>query len=478
VTGGTTAANADGTCGRCRRACDEHLLVALTDQLTGLPVRRLFLDRLEAGLRRSGNAGLPVSVFFVDLDGFKAVNDVLGHTAGDAMLRATTRRLLQVVPGTDRWGRIGGDEFVLFVEACDPELALDIATKLASALRQRLVIGGRAIHTSASIGFTTLDDRRTDAESAVRQADIAMFEGKRTRRDSVTMFVPEMQRRVVVRAELERQLRETLTGAGPNVVYQPIVDMTSGRTVAVEALARWSSRTHGPISPERFIGMAESMGVIDVLDQHVLRTACRAIAGMTDPSSGLPIDLTVNSSTLNLSNLDVADRVLGVLDDEGFPCHRMILEVTESIAVEDDAILRDQLRALRRHGVRIALDDFGTGNSSLAQLETLPVDFVKVDRSFLDGVPESPRRLRYLQTIVEMANALDLRVIFEGIERHPQLGALTGLGVTLGQGYLLAEPGSATSLARRMCGATGLVRAVASEGLHFQPVLQWAASGC
>jgi EAL domain-containing protein (putative c-di-GMP-specific phosphodiesterase class I) len=304
-----------------------------------------------------------------------------------------------------------------------------------------------------------------------------MYEGKRTRRDSVTMFVPEMQQRKIVRAELERELRETLMGDGPGVVFQPIVDMATGRTIAVEALARWTSRSQGPVGPDRFVAMAEAMGMVDLLDRHVLRTACREIRDVVDPSSGVPLDLTVNNSTIGLSAHGVADRILQVLADESFPPHRLIVEVTESVAVDNDAILLAELRRLRRNGVRVALDDFGTGTSSLAQLETLPVDFVKVDRSFLDRVPESARRLRYVKTIVEMANALELEVIFEGIERQAQLDALTDLGVVLGQGYLMAKPSSVKQLASRMRRATGLWLSMATPRPPFQPTLEWAATG-
>ena len=451
----------------------QHLLSALTDELTGLPSRRLFLERLGDRLR----GRLPqhqVSVFMIDLDGFKDINDALGHTAGDAMLRSTAERLLAIVPDTEQWGRIAGDEFVLFVERCGRERAESIAESIASALRQAIVLGGRTLHTSASIGLLIVDEV-LDAQTALRRADIAMHEGKRNGPDRTTVFTAEMESHVIIRAELEGQLRSTLTGSGPDVVFQPIVDLHSGRTIAVEALARWHSPTQGPIGPDRFVSMAETMGLIGQLDRHVLRKACRAIADRCEPTSGWPLDLSVNSSAMSLSRPDDADRILKVLDDEGFAPHRLILEITESLAIENDDVVRSQLHKLRARGVRIAIDDFGTGHSSLAQLETLPVDFVKMDRSFLDDVPASKRRLRYLETIVAMATALRLEVIFEGIESPAQAEALAALGVELGQGYLLAEPLGIAALDARMAAARAIVRGAIGNDDHWQPVLEWTS---
>ncbi len=457
------------------RQLDHHIRVALTDQLTGLPTRRLLLDRLETAMSAARTSGEAMSVFFIDLDGFKAINDALGHSAGDAMLRSTTNRLLATLDRPKQWGRIGGDEFVVFEPACGRDRAIEIANELSVALRQSIVLGGRSFYTSASIGIAVIEDDNdgVDAEGALRRADIAMFEGKRQGRSGITVFRPEMEHRVVVRAELEHQLRATLTSAGPDVVFQPIVHLGTGLTTAVEALARWHSPTRGPIGPDRFVAMAEGMGVVDQLDHHVLRKATRAMRDATEPTTGLMLDLTVNSSTLTLSNPDAAARILAILANESFPPERLILEVTESIAVEDDSELRQQLAILRKHGVRIAVDDFGTGQSSLAQLELLPVDIVKLDRSFLADVPGSERRLRYVQTIIALANALDLQVICEGVERRDQARMLDKIGVSLAQGYLLAEPTGARDLVERMQRAVAVVHESISATQHIQGLIDW-----
>ncbi len=438
----------------------ENILMALTDDLTGMPTRRLFVERLQRSLDACAEERQPVSVIFVDLDGFKMINDSLGHTAGDAMLRSTASKLLSIHADIEHWGRLGGDEFVLFLERCDAQGALEIAHMLSNALRHLMVLGGQSFYSSASIGVAVVEDAMIDAESAVRQADIAMYEGKRGGRNMLTVFTPEMQRNAVVRAELEGQLRRSLIGAGPNVAYQPIINLRTGHTYAVEALARWRSPTLGPIAPERFVAMAEQMGAVDQLDQHVLRKACRATVDQHDPATGLLIDLTVNVSTMHLSTTTFSTNVLATLSETGFDPSRLVIEVTESIAVEHGDLVTEQLCVMNSNGIRIALDDFGTGHSSLAQLEHLAIDLVKIDRTFLQGVPGSDRRLRYIETIVAMANALDLDVIFEGVETLEQARVLVELGVTYGQGYLLARPAGLAELVDRMVHAGDVVTSV------------------
>ena len=427
---------------------DLHVQAALTDELTGLPNRRLFLERLERSLTMSTDH---LAVFFVDLDDFKAINDALGHTAGDAMLRSTTGRLLTVCPHPDQWGRIGGDEFVLFLEHCDHDRAASTAQLLCDSLRQPIVLGGRPCYTSASVGVAVVEEGSTlSAAEAVRRADIAMYEGKRVKHGLVTPFRTEMEQRVVVRTELEGQLRRSLIGSGPSIVFQPIVDLRTGTATAVETLARWHSPTQGPIGPDRFVAMAEHLGIVDQLDRHVLRKACREMLDMRDPVTGRLLSVTVNISTIHLVTDDFARSILQIVETANFDPARLVLEVTESIGVEYDDALGHELDVLRHEGVRIALDDFGTGHSSLAQLETLAVDYLKVDRSFLSGLFDSQRRLRYLETIVNMADALELGLVFEGIETAEQARALIDLGVTQGQGYLMAAPTRGDELGERL----------------------------
>ncbi len=419
-----------------QRQLDQHVQIALTDELTGLPNRRLFIERLEQALAAESAR---IAVYFVDLDDFKAINDALGHAAGDAMLRSTARRLLDACNRPDHWGRLGGDEFVLFMDHVDDATTRRLADRLRDCLRQPLVLGGRTCHSTGSVGVVVVDSNITATE-AVRRADIAMYEGKRNARGRVTMFQPEMEARVVVRAELEGQLRGILIGTGPTVVLQPIVEIATGHVVAVEALARWHSPTMGPIPPDRFIAIAEQIGVIEQLDQHVMRKACWMARDIVDPVSGMQPKVTVNISTLHLTRDHFARNVLRIAESTGFDPARLVLEVTESIGVNYDDALAEQFTTLRNEGIEIALDDFGTGQSSLAQLETLAVDYLKVDRSFLIGIAESARRTRYVETIVDMAAALDLKLVFEGVETVEQFRILNALGVGYVQGFLFGQP--------------------------------------
>ena len=320
------------------------------------------------------------------------------------------------------------------------------------------MLGGRPCYTSASVGVAVIEQGTiVSADEAVRRADIAMYEGKRVRHGLVTQFRPEMEQRVVVRTELEGQLRRSLIGSGPSIVFQPIIDLNTGHTSAVEALARWHSPTQGPIGPDRFVAMAEQMGIVDQLDRHVLRKACREMIDQRDPATGKLLSVTVNISTIHLATDDFARSIMQIVETANFDPNRLVLEVTESIGVEYDDVLGEQLDTLRGEGMRIALDDFGTGHSSLAQLETLAVDYLKVDRTFLSGLFDSTRRLRYLETIVNMAKALELGLVFEGIETVEQARALIDLGVTLGQGFLMAAPTRADELEERLERANAVV---------------------
>ena len=243
-----------------------------------------------------------------------------------------------------------------------------------------------------------------------------------------------------MRTELEGQLRRSLIGSGPSIVFQPIVDLHTGTATAVEALARWHSPTQGPIGPDRFVAIAEHLGIIDQLDRHVLRKACREMADLRDPSTGRLLSVTVNISTIHLVMDDFARSVLQIVETANFDPARLVLEVTESIGVEfDDALGRRGFDTLRGEGCRDTLDDFGTGHSSRAARDARR-RHLKVDRTFLSGLFDSPRRLRYLETIVNMADALELGLVFEGIETADQARALIDLGVSQGQGYLMAAP--------------------------------------
>jgi diguanylate cyclase (GGDEF)-like protein len=452
----------------------EHILEALTDELTGFPTRRLFVDRLGKELSESGAAASPVAVFFIDLDGFKEINDALGHTAGDAMLRATAAKLLAVHDEVRCWGRIGGDEFAVFVPGIDTDRAAVLAGQFSASMRRVMMLAGRGVHTSATIGIAIIDEADVRAEEALRRADLAMYEGKRRGRNLVNMFRPEMEERAVIQSELEGQLRATLAGSGPDVVFQPVVDMRTGRTIAVEALARWHSPTQGPIGPDRFVPIVERIGIVRQLSHHVVRKSCHAIRDLVEPESGLAIDLAVNISTQHLQQVDFADGIVEALEAHQLHPSRLIVEITESIAATGDADCLQQLSVLRALGVRVAIDDFGTGYSSLAQLEFLPVDILKVDQSFLKDITKRPNRLRFVESVVALAAALELRIVFEGVEHPDQARTLMNLGVEHAQGYLFGEPVGRRALPAQMARSRRVAESLRA-GQTFQPELSIAA---
>jgi diguanylate cyclase (GGDEF)-like protein len=456
---------------------DQTTKRALTDPLTGFPTRRLAIEQLQEALDDAAGNDTSVAVYFLDLDEFRHINDALGHTAGDAMLQSTAAAFLRVHPDLDRWGRIGGDEFLLFVPGLDHAQSEELGHQLAVSARRRVSLGGSTFTTSVSIGVTVASPGRdgVSALDVLRQADIAMHARKRTAPGGLMSFDPEMQRDVVRLAELDGQLRASLLGSGPDLALQPIVNVETGTTYAVEALVRFTSPTLGRIPADQCIEAAERIGLADVLDRHVLRKAATEVRRHADPVDGTPISLSVNASAATCArSAGLADEVLGVLAETGLSPHRLIFEITETAAAEADATLTAELAKLRASGVRIAIDDFGTGYSSLSQLQQLDVDVVKVDRSFLRGVPGSVRRLRYLESIITLLSALGLEIVVEGIEDASQIPPLLKPGVALMQGYHFARPAPRRSIDLAIERAAHTVEQFHIESRRpYQPVLDW-----
>ncbi len=416
----------------------ETVRLALTDQLTGLPNRRLLIDRLENSLRRCRSTGRPVAALFIDLDGFKAVNDSRGHAAGDAVLTRTAERILDVVGPEQVAARLGGDEFVVVLEDSDRAQTLAIAEAISERLRAPVTLDGRNFYIGATIGVAMVETGHIDAEHVLRRADIAMYHGKRNEHGQVTFFEPVMEETVVERTELESQLRMALESDGIEVAYQPILDLRNGTVPCVEALARWTSPTQGEVPPDRFVALAEQMNLVAALDQQVLAKACRHVRDIIVDSDELL--LAVNVSPQHLDSADVVESILGVLEAERFDPRRLIVEVTESTAMRDPIAAVERFAQLRAAGVRISLDDFGTGHSSLAQLEQFPLDSVKVDRSFVTSVESSPMRREFLRSISGLVRSLAMQGVVEGVEEADQVPVLRSIDVQFVQGYYFARP--------------------------------------
>ena len=411
------------------------------DALTQLPNRLRFMQRLDDAIRRSLETGRKVGVVFVDLDHFKSVNDALGHPAGDALLRTVASRLSGVLRDRDLVARLGGDEFVLLLEGVrSMEDALLVAERALEALRPAMVIDGVDIQVTASLGVSLAPDHASDAGALMKQADLAMYEAKEAGRNAVSVFTPALSERMGERFTLETALRGALERGELSLVWQPLVELRTGRPLSVEALLRWYHPAVGAVPPDRFIPVAEWIGLIPAIGAWVLREACAAARRWRD--AGLPFQrVAVNVTARQIAAADFATQVLATLRQAGALPSDLELEVTERILGEEVVGAGfDNLEALRRAGVEIAIDDFGTGYSSLSRLKHLPVDVLKIDRSFVDGLPDDSDDRAIAAAIVALARALGLKVTAEGIETRAQADAVSAMGCDRGQGFWIARP--------------------------------------
>jgi diguanylate cyclase (GGDEF)-like protein len=413
--------------------------LALHDPLTGLPNRVVALDRAEQMLARSRRVHQPVAALSVDLDGFKQVNDSLGHAAGDELLRCVATRLGSVVRGGDTAARLGGDEFVVLVEGSTldvgPEL---VAERLLELLRQPYEIhaSARPLSLTASIGISVGLD--LDAEQLLREADIALYEAKGAGRNRQVVYRSGMETAIQDRLMLQMDLADALEQDQFFLAYQPILDLASGRPVAAEALLRWRHPSRGLVAPLDFVPIAETCGLITSIGRWVLREACGQAAGWR--RSGHDVGISVNVSPRQLEDAGLLEDVRCALDDSGLDPTALTLEVTETALMRDAKGISQRLQTLRALGLRVAVDDFGTGYSSLAHLRELPADCLKIDRSFVSGMASSARARSLVRMLVELGRALGVETIAEGIEDGGQRDALRRDGCDRGQGYLFARP--------------------------------------
>ncbi|HET6285961.1 MAG TPA: EAL domain-containing protein [Amycolatopsis sp.] len=424
-----------------RRAIGERLAHEAThDPLTELANRTLVLDSLAEALSGAGRAEL-TTVLFIDLDKFKVINDSLGHSVGDKVLRIAGERLRRGIGETDLVGRLGGDEFVVVTaEITEPHEIKALAEQLREALTEPITVNGRQLHIDASIGIVTAanDDTRT-AEDLLRDADVAMYQAKTLGRARYEFFDVELRERMQRRLRMEQDLRDALQNEELWTAYQPVVDIESGAMVAVEALLRWRHPAHGTISPAEFIPLAEESDLINLIGKHVLRTTTREIARRRE-QLGIDLNLKVNLSARQLDDPHLVAGVQDALKTTGLPPHALTLEVTESALMRDQAAAAEVLTSLRDLGVSLAIDDFGTGYSSLAQLQRLPLDTLKIDRTFVTGIAESRDAATIVKSIIAMAHAVDLIVVAEGVEDEEQLAVLRELRCDQAQGFHLGRP--------------------------------------
>lgn len=433
---------------------------ALTDSLTQLPNRIELLRRIQALIDRArAQPGYCFAVLFMDFDRFKQVNDTLGHSVGDELLRQIAQRLQDSLRPGDAYvqtsdyqqmaARIGGDEFVVLLDNIRGDLdAQVVAARLLDVLAAPYRIGVHQVTSTASIGIVTTSNMAEDPDSVLRDADIAMYEAKRQGRGRYVMFDPSMRKRVHDDVALENELRLALDRNELSVVYQPIMDLRTARLVGVEALVRWQHPRHGLVSPMVFIPVAEACGLIGRLGEFVLKTACHELVRLrTLLGANAPETVSVNLSRAQLHEPDFTARLSTLLYHSGLAPSSLILEVTESLAAQDEGI-QATLRDIRALGVTLSLDDFGTGYSSLACLHLLPVNQVKIDRSFVSLALESDYHRVMIEATIRMAQTLGLQTVAEGIETQEQAELMAAQGCNKGQGYLFSRPLPAADLER------------------------------
>jgi diguanylate cyclase (GGDEF)-like protein len=413
---------------------------SLHDALTGLPNRVLALDRAEQMLARARRQQIPVAALYVDIDGFKHVNDTFGHAAGDELLRTVATRLADVVREGDTAARLSGDEFVVLVEGstldAGPEL---VAERLLEVLRQPYDIDGqtaRQLSLTASIGIAL--GERASAADLLRDADVALYEAKAAGRDYYMLFQSSMQTAARDRLTLEMDLAEALEQRQLFLQYQPTFDLQSESVIGVEALIRWRHPKRGVIAPIEFIPIAEESGLIVPIGRWVLEDACRQAAIWRCHGHG--IDMSVNVSGRQLDDDGLIEDVRHALAESGLDPATLTLEITETTLMRDAEATAERLRSLKELGVRIAIDDFGTGYSSLAYLRQFPVDALKIDRSFISGIAGSKGSAALIHTLVQLGKTLDIETLAEGIEERSQLETLQREHCDHGQGFLFSRP--------------------------------------
>ncbi len=430
---------------------------ALHDALTGLPNRALFADRVGVALARSARAEHRVGVLFVDLDRFKVVNDSLGHSRGDALLVAVGERLVRSVRLGDTVARFGGDEFTVLCDGLtDGRRAVEVAERILAALAEPVRVDGVELHATASIGIAYADSATATAEALVRDADAAMYRAKQLGKSRVEIFDDALRASATEHLDVENGLRRAIERDELVLLYQPKVDLRSGEVVGVEALVRWDRAGVGRVAPAAFIPIAEETGLVVGMGAWVLREACRQAAEWATSWPGpLPPMVAVNLSARQLADAGIVALVVEVLAATRLPPRRLCLEITESTLMDDAEAAAVTLAQLRSLGVRLAIDDFGTGYSSLSYLQRFPVDFLKVDRSFVSPLrPGGGEETAIVEAITGLGHALGLEIIAEGVETDEQRRIVTRLGCALGQGFLWSPPVSAGEVEALAAGAS------------------------
>ena len=426
-----------------RRSLENQLRhQAFHDALTGLPNRALLLDRLEHALTRARREPASLAVLFLDLDDFKAVNDSLGHQAGDELLVAVAERVRHCLRDADTCARMGGDEFAIVLEdAVDLPDSVRVGERILASLREPFRIAEKTVHIQGSVGVAAYDGPDQTADEMLRLADVAMYAAKSRGKDRLTVYQAVVHSVAIDRHQLRADLHAALENGQLNLLYQPIVALSDWRVLGAEALLRWNHPMRGVIGPAEFVPLAEESGLVVAIGRWVIGEACRQVRAWRDARrGGEELNVSVNVSGRQVADVGLAAFVAEALREHALEPQALTLEITESVLLDDADTVVTWLHQLKALGIRLAIDDFGTGYSSLSYLRFLPVDALKIDRAFVAEVETSEPERAVVRSIVSLSQVLGLQTVAEGIETDGQLAELRAMGAQLGQGYLFAEP--------------------------------------
>jgi diguanylate cyclase (GGDEF)-like protein/PAS domain S-box-containing protein len=418
------------------------------DLLTGLPNRRLLHDRVTQSIALARRDMKQIAVLYLDLDGFKHINDSLGHPTGDQLLQSIAKRLVDCVRTTDTVSRQGGDEFVVLLsEVEQAEDAAITARRMLQVVAEAHPIDKHDLHVTTSIGVSVYPDDGLDAETLIKNADTAMYQAKENGRQSYQFFKPSMNVRAVERQSIEENLRRALERQEFTLHYQPKINLRTGEITGAEALLRWTHPVRGPVSPAQFIPVAEDCGLIVPIGQWALRQACTQARAWLDAGLALGT-MAVNISAIEFRHENFLEGVFAILDDTGLDPKSLELELTESVLMKKAEATESILKTLRAKGIQIAVDDFGTGYSSLSYLRKFPMDALKIDQSFVQQITVAPGETTIVTAIISMGRSLNLRVVAEGVETHEQLEFLRAHECDEAQGYYFSRPVFAEQFAK------------------------------
>jgi diguanylate cyclase (GGDEF)-like protein len=433
--------------------------LAHSDSLTGLANRLELAGRIDQVVGDLSADSPGIALLLLDLDGFKSVNDSFGHAIGDELLTMVARRVRGALRPSDIAARLGGDEFAVLIQGVNHEQAFDAGQRVLDAVSAPFVLSRSTVVISASIGLVHAADAR-GSQDLMRDADVAMYRAKADGKNRIVSFEPAMQARVLRRLRLETELRRSVEDGDFVLYYQPLVDIDSGEAVGAEALIRWQHPTRGLLAPSEFIDVAEDTGLIVPLGRWVIEQATRDAAGWRS-ALGEPLSVSVNLSPRQLHDPDLVVAAADAVEAAGMDPALLIIEITENLLLKDAELARSRLAALRELGMKIAVDDFGTGYSSLAYLDRYPIDILKIDRSFVVPLGDSPKSAALVRSIIDLAAALDIEAVAEGVENAEQLATLQALGGHLAQGYYFSEPQPLAEFVASLPSATDPIVAVA-----------------